>query len=83
MEEFDCTKVRQQGSVWVAAYKEVLNKLADNIASITAHLTAQKVKLIATGELLTDRKNATIGELMYSMYSCMNLYPTIRLVWPC
>jgi hypothetical protein len=73
MEGFDCTKVRQQGSVCDTADKKVQNELAEHIAFITAVLTLQKVKLIATGELLTSSKDETIGKLMDSMSSCWNL----------
>ncbi len=69
---FDCNNVRQQGSVWVVAYKEVLNELAEHTAFIAAHLASQKVKLISTSELPTGSKHAmseTIEELMDSMYS--------------
>jgi hypothetical protein len=53
----------------------ILTDLAELNALLAAHLTSNKVKMLATGDILTGIKNATSGQLMDSMYSSWNTDP--------
>jgi hypothetical protein len=70
-----CANVRQDGPAGTQACKKVLTDLAELNALLAAHLTTQKVKMVATGDLLAGVKNASSGQLMDSMYSSWNQDP--------
>ncbi len=46
----------------------ILEELADLNAQLAAHLSVPKVKFIATGDLLTGVKGASMGTLMDTLY---------------
>jgi len=73
-----CANVRQDGPAGSQACKKVLTDLAELNALLAAHLTTQKVKMVATGDLLAGVKNASSGQLMDSMYSSWNQDPVHR-----
>ncbi len=70
-----CANVRKDGPAGTQACKKILTDLAELNALLAAHLTTQKVKMVATGDLLAGVKNASSGQLMDSMYSSWNQDP--------
>jgi hypothetical protein len=70
-----CANVRLEGPAGTQACKKILSDLGELNALLAAHLTSPRIKMIATGDLLTGIKNATSGQLMDSMYNCWNLDP--------
>jgi hypothetical protein len=70
-----CANVRREGPAGTQACKKILSDLAELNALLAAHLTTQKVKMVATGDLLAGVKNASSGQLMDSMYSSWNQDP--------
>jgi hypothetical protein len=74
-EEGHCTNTRQPGPAGVKAGKKLLEELADLNAQLAAHLSAPKVKSIATGDLLTGVKDASMGTLMDTLYETWSKDP--------
>jgi hypothetical protein len=70
-----CLNVRLEGPAGTQACKKILSDLAELNALLAAHLTSPRVKMVATGDLLTGIKNATSGQLMDSMYTSWNIDP--------
>ncbi len=74
-EEGHCTNTRQPGPAGVEAGKKILEELADLNAQLAAHLFAPLVKFIATGDLLTGVKDASMGTLMDTLYETWSKDP--------
>jgi hypothetical protein len=74
-EEGHCTNTRQPGPAGVEAGKKILEELAGLNAQLTAHLSAPLVKFIATGDLLTGVKDASMGTLMDTLYETWSKDP--------
>ncbi len=84
-EEGHCANTRQPGPAGVEAGKKLLEELADLNAQLAAHLSAPSVKFIATGDLLTCVKDASMGTLMDTLYETWSMEkrgPIPRLDWP-
>jgi len=70
-----CINTRQPGPAGVEAGKKLLEELADLNAQLAAHLSGPKVKFIATGDLLTGVKDASMGTLMDTLYETWSKDP--------
>jgi hypothetical protein len=70
-----CVNTRQPGPAGVEAGRRVLEELADLNAQLAAHLSAPKVKFIATGDLLTGVTDASMGTLMDTLFETWSKDP--------
>ena len=74
-DEGHCINTRQPSPAGVEAGKKILEELADLNAQLAAHLFAPLVKFIATGDLLTGVKDASMGSLMDTLYKTWSKDP--------
>ncbi len=77
-EEGHCSTSCQPGPAEVEAGKKILEELAELNAQLAAHLSAPLVKFIATGDLLTGVKDASMGTLMDTLYETSSKDPVHR-----
>jgi hypothetical protein len=70
-----CNNTRQLDSAGVTAGKRILHNLADLNLKMGVYLSASNVRYISTGDLLAGSDNATMGELMDTLYFCWSKDP--------